>query len=60
MNTNVTALSLLFFLIDVSLHVFIQFVTIALTKPFARYVFATLTVRIIVLMILSLPLKSVV
>ena len=39
---------------------FIQFATIALTKPFARNVFATLTERKIAPMILSLPLKSVV
>ena len=39
MKIHVTALSVLFLLIDVALHVFIQFATIALTKPFARDVF---------------------
>ena len=55
MNTNVTALSVLFLLIDVALHVFIQFATITLTYTFARDVFSTLTVSTIVPIILTLP-----
>ena len=41
MNINVTTLSVLFLVIEVALHVFSQFATIALTNPFARDVFST-------------------
>ena len=44
-NINVTALLVQIPMIEVALHVFTQFVTIAPTKPFARDVFSTLTAR---------------
>ena len=53
-NIHVTVLSVLFLLIGVALHVFIQFATIALTRLFARGAFSTLTVRTVVPMFLPL------
>ena len=59
MNTHVIVLSALFLLIDVVLHVLIQFATIAPTRPFAQGVFSTLTIRTVVPMLLSLLLNQI-
>ena len=59
MNTHVIVLSALFLLINVVLHVLIQFATIAPTRPFVQGVFLTLTVRTVVLMLLPHLLNQI-
>ena len=59
MNTHVIVLSALFLLIDVVLHVLIQFATIAPARPFVQGVFLTLTIRTVVLMLLPHLLNQI-